>query len=252
VKITSEGMDLELLEEKLKASSSKFGYIIPSYHNPTGIVMNSEKRSRIYDLFRKYEVPIIEDGFNEELLYSGAHISPLITLSSGSNGVIYIGSFSKILFPGIRIGWILADKGLVNILESVKRARNIHTSFLDQGILYDYLSSGVFDKYLKRIRKLYREKYIFTKLCIEKYIPFTEVYGEGGLHIFMRLNQLSSREVLSRCYKKGVIFMPGDIFYTDDLGTDTLRIGIARLTLLEIERGIKIIGSVIKEMSKKI
>ncbi|WP_144266694.1 aminotransferase class I/II-fold pyridoxal phosphate-dependent enzyme, partial [Clostridioides difficile] len=133
----------------LKNNDIKFGYLIPSYHNPTGIVMKGEKRYSVYNLFKKYNVPIIEDGFNEELLYNSTHVSPIAALDNGGSGVIYIGSFSKILFPGIRVGWILADKNVIDILESVKRCKNIHTSFLDQGILYEYLRSGSFERQIK-------------------------------------------------------------------------------------------------------
>lgn len=82
--------------------------------------MKAERRHEVFDLFREHSVPVIEDGFNEELLYSSSHAAPIAALSSGGNGIIYIGSFSKILFPGLRIGWILADSKLIDTLESVK------------------------------------------------------------------------------------------------------------------------------------
>ena len=127
-----------------------FAYLIPSYHNPTGIVTSSEKRTELMRLFSKYKIPIIEDGFNEELRYSGSHLAPLLTFAGAGNNVIYISSFSKVLFPGLRVGWIIADKELIHYLESVKRARTIHTSTLDQAVLFQYLHEGYFEKYLKR------------------------------------------------------------------------------------------------------
>lgn len=242
VDMKEDGMDLSVLESKLENNKIKLAYIIPSYHNPTGIVMKPEKRYEVYNLFRKYQVPIIEDGFNEELLYTGSHISPIAALGGESNGVIYIGSFSKILFPGIRIGWILGDKKLINILESVKRCKNIHSSFLDQAVFYDYLNSGSFEKYMKKIRKFYKEKYEFALSCVKKYIKAEDIWGEGGLHIFIKFKEINTRKLLDRCYKKGVIFTPGDIFYTDNSGGNTLRLGFSRLNFEEIEKGIKIIG----------
>ena len=115
VSMTEDGIDINELEDKLKSNNIKFGYLIPSYHNPTGIVMKGERRYSVYNLFKKYNVPIIEDGFNEELLYNSTHVSPIAALDNGGSGVIYIGSFSKILFPGIRVGWILADKNVIDI-----------------------------------------------------------------------------------------------------------------------------------------
>lgn len=250
VSMTEDGIDVDELEKKLKNNYIKFGYLIPSYHNPTGIVMKGEKRYKVYNLFKKYNVPIIEDGFNEELLYNSVHVSPMAALDNGGSGVIYIGSFSKILFPGIRIGWILADKDVIDVLESVKRCKNIHTSFLDQGILYEYLNSGAFEKQIKKVRKVYKEKYEFALNCINKYIKSTFIWGEGGLHIYVGIEGINARELLEKCYEKGVIFTPGDIFSIDDRCKRTLRLGLSRLNLNQIEEGIKIIGEVKKKLEK--
>lgn len=256
IDINKDGLDFNMLKSKLEEYSKnpnikiKFAYITPSYHNPTGIVMSPENRYKFYNFMKEYNIGIIEDGFNEELLYSSSHIFPICSLDNSSNGVIYIGSFSKILFPGMRIGWILGDKNIINKLESVKRCKNIHVSFLDQGILYDYLYNGSFEKYVKKIRRFYGDKFNFAYKCVEKYIENEYILGDGGLHIFIKLKNINSRELLIRCYKKGVIFMPGDIFYLDDNGYDTLRLGFSRLSFEDIENGIKIIGQCIKEFYK--
>lgn len=247
IDINEQGLDFNMLEEKLeilnkKGIKVKFAYITPSYHNPTGIVMPPEDRYRFYNLMRNHNIPMIEDGFNEELLYYSSHIFPIASLDNLNNGVVYIGSFSKILFPGLRIGWILCDKSVISRLESVKRCRSIHVSFLDQAILYDYLSNGSFEKYVKKIKKFYGEKFNFAYECVNKYIPTKYVLGEGGLHIFIKLKDINSRDLLKKCYEQGVIFMPGDVFYIDKKGEDTLRLGFSRLSFEEIEKGIKIIG----------
>lgn len=268
IKMDKEGLDLNSLEQALEKYNPKFGYLIPSYNNPTGIVTKTERRKEIYKLFRKYSVPIIEDGFNEELLYSSSPIDPIASLCGDGNGVIYIGSLSKILFPGLRIGWILGDSKLIDILESVKRGRNIHSSFLDQSAFYYYLKSGAFNRYVKNVRKYYRDKYNLVIEMIEKYIPYEYITGEGGLHVFIKLkNNLNSRELLELCYNDNVLFMPGDIFYenppieldssstnssADFKGKDTFRIGFGRVNDEDIKNGIKIIGKNIKLLSKKI
>jgi DNA-binding transcriptional MocR family regulator len=251
VDMTEEGMDLVKLENLLKSNKPKLGFIIPSYHNPTGIVMKGEHRRKVLEIFKRYSVPLIEDGFNEELLYSSSHVPPLASLCGKGNGVIYVGSLSKILFPGLRIGWILADKKLLGTLESVKRARNIHSSFLDQALLYNYMKSGAFNKYLKKVRKHYREKYSFTSSEVMKNVPNEFIMGEGGLHIFVKLKGIDSRKVLEGCYKRGVVFTPGDIFYTDGRGRDTLRIGFSKVSIEDIETGIRIIGEEVKKITDK-
>ena len=249
VDMDEDGVNLTQLKECLDSNDVDMAFLIPSYHNPTGIVMSAEKRIRVFKLLEEYRVPIIEDGFNEELKYSGSHMAPLVALCGTGNNVIYIGSLSKVLFPGIRIGWILGDKELIYELESVKRSRNIHTSTLDQSVLYEYLASGVLDKYLKQARKEYREKHDFATQCAKKYIPLKKIYGEGGLHIFIELeDHIDARLVLEKCYQKGVIFMPGDLFFTDGKGHNTFRLGFSRLSLDDIEKGIQIIGETIKEI----
>lgn len=251
VEINEKGLNFEELEEKLEKHKNKikFAYITPSYHNPTGVVMSPENRYKYYNLMKKYNIPIIEDGFNEELLYSSSHIFPICSLDNKSNGVIYIGSFSKILFPGLRIGWVLCDKNLIHRLESVKRCTTIHVSFLDQGILYDYLQNGAFEKYIKKTRKYYGDKFNFAKQCVEKYINAEYVLGDGGLHLFLILKNINARNLLEKCYEKDVIFMPGDLFYIDDKGKNTLRLGLSRLSEDDIKKGIKIIGETINEMN---
>lgn len=247
--VKSDGIDIDMLEMTLSSNKIKCAYLVPSYHNPTGIVMQPEKRYKIYNILKRAGVPIIEDGFNEELLYTGSHVSPLAALEGDGNGVIYIGSFSKILFPGIRLGWVLADKRFIDILESVKRCRTIHSSFIDQAVFYEYLQSGAFEKYMKKVRKFYKDKYEFALKCIKKYLHTKEIWGEGGLHIFIRLDGLNARDVLKESYARGVIFTPGDIFYIDDSGSETFRLGISRVSYEDIERGIKIIGQVVKAMT---
>ncbi len=248
IPMKEDGLDLDVLEERLTDKVIKAGFLIPSYHNPTGLVMPLDKRLNILKIFAERRIPLIEDGFNEELRYSGTHVAPLLALSGKGNNLIYLGSFSKVLFPGLRIGWIMADRELISYLESVKRSLNIHTSFLDQALLYEYLQSGQFEKYLKKARKVYKQLHETAIKLVKEYIPCKKVWGEGGLHIFIELDRLNAREVLAGCYQRRVLFMPGDIFFTDYGGANTFRLGISRVKPDELEKGIKIIGAVVKEM----
>lgn len=241
-------INVEELEKALSSGNNKLVYLIPSYHNPMGTVMSASKRKEVYELCKKYNTPIVEDGFNEELLYSSSHVSSIAAVAGMDNGVIYLGSFSKVLFPGIRVGWIVADKGLIEVLESVKRSRNIHTSVLDQMLLYQFLKSGDFELYMKKTRKFYREKYEFSIECSKRYLPHSKIYGEGGLYIFIELVDIDSRVLLKRAMEKGVIFMPGDIFFVNEKGRNTFRLGFSRLSLNDIEKGIKIIGKCIEDI----
>lgn len=247
IDMKDDGIDIEQVEKSLSEKEFDFAYLIPSYHNPTGIVTSSEKRAEIIRLFSQYQIPIVEDGFNEELRYSGSHLAPLMTFIGEGNNVIYISSFSKILFPGLRVGWILADKELIHCLESMKRARTIHTSTLDQAVLYQYLQDGYFEKYLKKAKFVYKKKYELARQACHQYIPFKRMTGDGGLHLFIELEEgIDARTLLKKCYQKGVVFYPGDVFYSNGEGRNTFRLGFSRLKEEDIVCGIKIIGDTLK------
>lgn len=251
VPMLEDGLDTEVLEQCLKQYPVRFLYVIPSYHNPTGIVIGEKKRFQIYELCRTYKVPIIEDGFTEELLYGSSHITPIASLDRERNGVVYIGSFSKILFPGLRIGWVMGDNRVISLLESVKRCKNIHTSSIDQGILYEYLQSGVLKRQMKRMRKSYKERFEFAKQCVEEYLDPDFVWGDGGLHLYVGLRDVPARVLLQACYEEKVIFMPGDIFSLDERGEYALRLGLSRVSLEEIKEGIKIMGECLRDLKRK-
>lgn len=249
IPMDKDGIIIEELKEAIEKYSPKFVYLIPSYNNPTGIVTKGERRCEIYKILMKNKIPILEDGFNEELLYSSSAVAPIASLQGEGNGVLYIGSLSKILFPGLRIGWILGDENLISTLESVKRGRNIHTSFLDQACFYYYLKSGAFNRYVKNVRKYYKDKYTLVINEVEKNIDYDYITGEGGLHIFIKLrNGINARQLLELCYKDGVLFMPGDVFFENGKGQDTIRIGFGRVSDEDIIKGIKIIGDNIKKI----
>ncbi|MGL5149455.1 MAG: PLP-dependent aminotransferase family protein [Clostridium sp.] len=247
IPISKDGIDIDALKEYVKKYNIKFAYLTPSYHNPTGVVTPLNKRIEIYNVLKESEVPIIEDGFNEELFYESSHIASLASLEGSGKGVIYIGSFSKVLFPGMRIGWIYGDSKIIDILESVKRCRNIHTSFLDQALLYDYLSSGAFEKYIKKIRRIYKDKYEFTVNCINKYIRNAEVWSKGGLYVYITINGVNSRELLKKCYERGVLIMDSSIFEINGQIGNSIRLGFTRLEKEDIEKGLIIIGNSIEE-----
>ncbi|WP_053377745.1 MocR-like pyridoxine biosynthesis transcription factor PdxR [Paenibacillus sp. FJAT-27812] len=252
VEMEQDGINLMELERELSERPYDLAYLVPSYHNPTGIVMSPHKRTEVIKLLHKYQVPLIEDGFNEELRYSGSHVAPLVACNGIGNSVIYIGSFSKILFPGLRVGWVLADEELIDYLESVKRARSIHTSTLDQSLLYQYLHNGNFEKYLKKAKSEYKRKCELVIRCCKAFIPLKRLSGDGGLHVFIEFDHnFDTNDLLERCRHKGVIFTPGTIFFTDNEGHHTMRLGFSRVADEDIVKGLQIIGDTAKQMMRE-
>lgn len=214
VAMERDGIHLGELKQALEDGMYDCAYLVPSYHNPTGIVMSPEKRLRVMKLMADYAVPVIEDGFNEELRYSGSHVAPLIAAAGGGNSVIYLGSFSKVLFPGLRVGWVLADQELIYYLESVKRARSIHTSTLDQSILYQYLLGGNLEKYLKRARTEYKRKYELTMACCKELLPDCKVSGDGDCICSSRFRRASAHESCwQRAGSRGYFYGGGYVLY---------------------------------------
>jgi len=141
----------------------------------------------------------------------------------------------------------LADRELIHSLESLKRARTIHTSTLDQAVLYQYLQDGYFEKYLKKAKSVYKKKYELARQACNQYIPFKRLTGDGGLHLFIELEEgINARTLLEKCYQRGVVFYPGDVFYSNGEGSNTFRLGFSRLKEEDIIYGIKIIGDTLK------
>jgi len=147
---------------------------------------------------------------------------------------------------------VLADRALIDNLESIKRARTIHTSTIDQSILYQYLLNGNFDKYVKKARTEYKRKYELTKACCEAYLPEAQLSGDGGLHLFLTFpSKIDTHELLEACTAQGVIFTPGDRFFIQEgEGTNTLRLGFSRVTDENIAQGIQIIGEQVRDLLK--
>jgi DNA-binding transcriptional MocR family regulator len=248
IPVGEDGIAVAALEQALAGGGVKLGFLIPSYHNPTGLVMPAQKRLEVLSCFERYRVPLVEEGFNEELRFSGSHVSPLLALARDGNGVIHLGSLSKILFPGLRIGWIIGDARLIHYLESVKFFRNIYASLLDQAILCEYLQHGRFQTYLRRAKAHYKARYEHALRLVEHYLPYRRVWSSGGLHIFLELQGIDTRQLLDYCYQRKVLFTPGDIFYTDGAGRNTLRLSISRLSPSQMEQGLAIIGDGIREL----
>ena len=122
---------------------------------------------------------------------------------------------------------------------------------LSSSILFQYLQEGNFEKFLRKSRKIYSERYDFAIFCAEKYISYKKITGAGGMNIFITLSEnINSKKLLELCYEKGVIFMPGNIFYVSEPEDNTLRIGFANVSLMEIEKGFKVIGECINNYER--
>lgn len=248
-----EGMLPEKLEAAIEAKNIRLVYLIPTYHNPTGRNMSLRRRQEILELCRQHDVPILEDGFNEELRFRG-ECHPAIKALEGSENVVYAGSFSKVLFPGIRIGWVVADKALTRYLVHVKYNQDIHTPPLLQAALREYCLEGNLDRHINRTRGLYRERLDTLYCALEKHFTGRAVWQkvEGGFSAWVEFPEhLDLREAMEAAKNYGVLYAPGDAFYPDGRGRNCIRLGFSRLEPEKIEEGIALLSEFIKTLEDK-
>ncbi len=255
VTVEKDGMNISELEEKLKAyPNTKLIYTIPNFQNPSGVTMSLEKRKALYELAKKYGVLIIEDNPYGDLRYSGEDV-PCIKSFDTDGIVIYSGSFSKVVSPGIRVGYMVANKAAMAKMIVCKQGQDVHTTMWSQMICNEFMTKYDFKGHLKYLRKLYTEKANLCMELLDEYVVPTGItYNkiEGGLFIWCTLPK--NVDMMSFCKAltdKKVCVVPGNAFLTDGtLPCDSFRINFSTPTDDELTKGIKIIGEVAKEFIK--
>ena len=250
VAMTPRGMDLDALEAALTRSRPKLLFTMPTFHNPTGITMDLASRRRLVDLAARFRVPIVEDDFDSELRFNGKPVPPLKALDE-QDCVAHIGTFSKGLFPGLRLGWIVAPRDVVVTLGRSKLISDYHTSLLLQAAVLEFCERGHYSEHLKKLAVIYREKSRKLIGALECYFPkgvsWTE--PEGGFAFWVTLPEnVSAEAVLAESSVDGVIFTPGANFFAHGQGKGFLRLSISRVPLEHIEVGIKKLGAALERL----
>jgi len=252
VPIESDGMDMTALENALKANANaKFIYTIPNFQNPSGITMSLEKRRILYEIARKYDVVIVEDNPYGDLRFEGEHV-PAIKSMDEDGRVIYAGSFSKVLAPGIRVGYAIAATPLLAKMIVCKQGEDVHTAMWSQIICEQYLASVDFEAHLAELRDLYRKKaQLMISLIEEHLVPtgITYAHTQGGLFVWCRLpDGVDMPSFCKRAVIDKVAIVPGNAFLINEsdpcqnfrlnFSTPTdeaMKIGVARLGQLARE-----------------
>jgi 2-aminoadipate transaminase len=242
------GLDLEILEDVLEQRRPKLIYTVPSFHNPTGVTMDLESRRRLIELAARYRVPIIEDDIYRELRYEGAALPPIKALDQYGL-VIYLNSFSKIGFPGLRVGWIVAPSIVIDFLKVVKQQTDLHTSLLAQAAISEFSREGLLLKHINRCRKAYSERRDCMLASLEKYFPDEASWNrpEGGMAIWVRLPEsLNATNIQLQAAQRKVSFCPGERFYSCSPQVNTLRLSFTMCPPSMMEEAVKRLGIVIK------
>lgn len=251
VPVESDGMDVDALEQALKTTpNAKFIYTIPNFQNPSGATMSLEKRKRLYALAKEYSVMILEDNPYGDLRVAGEGV-PTIKSMDTEGIVIYAGSFSKILSPGLRVAYCIAPKQLLAKMTVGKQAADVHTPCLNQMIVDEWFKHYDVDAHITKIQGIYRKKLNLMCDCIDRELgDFVEyVRPEGGLFIWCKLpDSVDMLEFVKKAVEKKVAVVPGNAFLMDDTdSTQYIRLNFSTPSDENIVKGIKILGEVAKE-----
>lgn len=253
VPLEIDGMNLEALENALKNEKNvRFIYIIPNFQNPSGVTTSLEKRKAIYKLAQKYDVLILEDNPYGELRVSGEDV-PAIKSFDEDGRVIYVGSFSKVLSPGMRIGWTVAPRDIASKLIVCKQGSDVHTNIWAQMVAAEFMQKYDFEQHLERLRNIYRKKIRFTTELLDKYLAPKITYNkiDGGLFIWCKLpDSVNMNDFCKKAIERKVCVVPGNAFLTDEKEQSScFRINFSTPTNEQLEKGIKILGELINEMA---
>lgn len=251
IPLVSDGIDTEKLENALKADKkAKLIYLIPTFHNPTGITTTEAKRREIYRIAQKYDAIIIEDDPYRETRFAGEDVATIKSMDTDGR-VVYCGSFSKVLSAGMRVGFVAAAPELIAKITVAKQCADVHTNMLAQMIVESFINAGNIEQHISKIRKIYRNKYGLMNEGVLKNFPgdVTVTHPEGGLFMWCGLPEKSDAAAFCRMVKeRGVSVVPGLAFSVEEgKNIPFIRLNYSTPSDEQIERGMKILGETLGE-----
>lgn len=244
------GMQVEKLEKLLQQHHPRLIYTIPNFHNPTGACLSSPRRRQLIALADRYNLPILEDDYVGDLRYEGRTQPALKSLDPGGR-VIYASTFSKMLMPGLRVGFLAADGPVYDSLVRYKHLNDLTTTNLHQRALESYVTVGRYQAHLRRTCQLYRKRRDAMIEAIQRYLPADVRVQppQGGLFLWLRLpGILSATRLLPLACQEGVAFAPGTRFFPDGSGEEFLRLNFASQPPEAIREGIRRLGKAIRSL----
>ena len=248
VPVEADGINVEILEEKLKTSENvKFIYTIPNFQNPSGATMSLEKRKRVYELAKKYGVLILEDNPYGDLRVAGEDV-PNIKSFDEDGIVIYAGSFSKVLAPGIRAGYVIAPAEIISKMTVGKQAADTHSTMFTQILVDEWMKSTDLNEHINKIRQIYRRKLnLMCDLIDEYWGDFVKyVRPEGGLFVWCELPEsVNMLEFAAKCVENKVAVVPGNAFTVEpEETTNCIRLNFSTPSDEKIVEGMEILKKV--------
>lgn len=265
IPLDDEGMQVELIPEKLKKlrraqKRVKFVYVVPDFQNPAGVTMSLQRRKRLIEIAEKYDFLIVEDTPYRELRYSGKHVPPFMALGAEER-VISLYSFSKILFPGLRVGFVIAAPNVIRKLILAKQAADLCSPVLTQFVVREILKRrDAFKRHIMRLVVRYRDKRDAMLSALVKY--FHDIPGvkwtkpEGGLFLWLTFPEgLDTEKMFPKALENKVAYIIGTAFHFDGSGKNTARLNFSYPTMKQIDEGIqrlsKVVEAELRELERK-
>jgi len=252
VSLENEGVDLSEFKEAIADYLPKFFYAVTNFNNPTGITYSAERKQQIANCLQKTNIFFVEDNPYGELRFFGEDV-PLM-YSYLPKQTILLGSFSKTISPGLRLGWVCADEEIIGKLVIAEQVASLHTNSFAQKVILQYLQDNDLDEHIAKIQNMYQQKRDLMVAELEKYFPkeveFTR--PEGGMFLWVTLPKgISAVEVFQEAIKQNIAFVPGDPFYVDKNGVSTLRLNYTNSSDEQIQRGVRAITKAIKKFLRE-
>lgn len=246
-----DGMLLDRLEEILDSVDRiKLIYTIPDFQNPSGRSWSAERRAGFMKLLAGRDILVVEDAPYSELRFEGDMLPPLKSLDTESF-VIYLGTFSKVFCPGMRIGWVAADERILEKYVLVKQGADLHSAGFTQRIISMYMDLYELDDDISKIRKVYKKRRdaMLDAISVEFPAGTKFTHPQGGLFTWIELDEnINTRELLAECLERNVAFVPGEPFFPNGGGRNTMRLNYSNMPEEKIAEGIRLIGTAIGEM----
>jgi 2-aminoadipate transaminase len=242
------GMNIEEAAEQIgRHPEIKLVYLVPNFQNPSGTTLSLERRRRLLEVCQRHGVRILEDDPYGELRYRGESLPSIMSMDD-SGMVIYLSTFSKIMAPGMRLGWIIAEPQTYQQLVIAKQATDLHTNTVAQRAAHRYLSENSADEHIARIRAVYGERCMAMLDALTKYFPPGVLWTrpEGGMFVWVELPEsVNSEDLLTRAIEEKIAFVPGAPFFADQKRHNFMRLNFSNQSTQKIEEGIARLASVL-------
>ena len=248
-----DGPRVDVFERLLERHAPKLFYTQPSCHNPTGLAMSAETVRTLLAAAARHQVPIVEDGFDPSLQYGQRPPGPL-KAHDRDGLVIYIGTFSKILFPGLRLGWLVAPPAVIERLGAAKQLADLHTSALIQAAVYRFCERRLLERHATRVAREYGRRRVLLLQALDRRMPegVSWTQPQGGFSLLLTLSpEVSAAALLPRALERGVAFTPGEAFFVDGGGGNTLRLSFSSVPAARIDEGIRRLADVVREALRR-